>query len=53
MFSQEELNNLIGLVETGARAVANNSSLEKGGQALLVADALIKKLVEQNKQAPE
>lgn len=52
MFSQEELNNLVGLIETGARAVANSSPLDKGGQALLVADALIKKLVEQNK-APE
>lgn len=53
MFTEQELSNLVGFVETGARSVAASSPLDKAGQVLLIADALVKKLVAKDAESKE
>jgi len=49
-FTNEELKNLILLVETGARSISQQSTLEQGSMVLNVANELIKKLQPKTKE---
>lgn len=50
MFTKEEVQNLVVLVEAGARALAGQNKLDQASAILATADQLVKKVV---KLAPE
>lgn len=52
-FTQEELNNLLVLVETGARAIAERSDLQNAQNVLAAAANLINKLRPEPVETPE
>ncbi len=48
MFTQEELQNILVLIETGARSISSQSSLDKAGEVLILAKNLQDKLIDFN-----
>jgi len=52
-FTQEELNNLLVLIETGARAIAERSDLQSAQNVLAAAAQLINKLRPEPVETPE